>query len=72
LQAKLTLRPSPFSRQVVRALLELGCDPALLDDQGRTAADLAQQRVQDTHSAVAEMVLRTLTQPPPSASKVFF
>lgn len=56
---------------MVRALLELGCDPALVDDQGRAAADLAEQRLRDTNgSAVAEMVLRTLRQLPPSAAKV--
>ena len=58
----------------MRALLEMGCDPELKDELGRTAADLAEQRWMDSkgRSAVAEMVMKTLRQATPSASKVMF
>lgn len=58
------------SVEIVKILLALGSDPWLLDIQGRTALDLAQQKFDETGSAVSEMIIRLLKHCIPSEAVV--
>jgi len=56
--------------ETVKLLLELGLDPDLRDENGHTALDLARMKFEDTGSAVAELVLKIMTLPPPTEKKM--